>query len=38
MAGGFPVVFHLKYVYDGTKGAVQPVLCFSRTISCHIYN
>ena len=38
MAGGFPVVFHLKYVYDGTKCAMQPVSCFSFAMSGHIYN
>jgi len=38
MAGGFPVVFHLKYVYDRAKCAMQPVSCFSLTISGHIYN
>ena len=38
MAGGFPVVFHLKYVYDGAECAMQPVRCFPFAKSCHIYN
>jgi len=38
VARGFPVVFHLKYVYDRTECAMQPVSCFSFAMSGHIYN
>lgn len=37
-ARGFPVVFHLKYVYDRTECAMQPVSCSSLAMSGHMYN
>lgn len=38
MARWFPVVFHLKYIYDSAECAMQPVICFSFAMSGHIYN
>jgi len=38
LAGWFPVVFHLKYVYYCTERAMQSIGCFSPALAGHIYN